>query len=107
MSNDRASLGLDEEQIDLEELITKGHQPHKLTQEQQKIMQRGGEKLGFVSRQPKKRRRVSPYTAQFGGKCREDMKTLFQDIGEHMGCYDTVTLEKAIWVGITGKREFI
>lgn len=24
------------------------------------------------------------------------MKTLFQDIGEHMGCYDTETLEKAI-----------
>ena len=97
MSNDRASLGLDENQIDLQELVIKGEQSHKLTPDQQKIMEREGAKLGFVSRQPKKRRRVSPYTAQFGGKCREGMKTLFQDIGEHMGCYDTETLEKAIF----------
>lgn len=96
MSSERASLGLNEEQIDLEELVIKGQQAHKLTLDQQMAMEREGAKLGFVSRQPKKRRRVSPYTAQFGGKCREGMKSLFQDIGEHLGCYDTETLEKAI-----------
>lgn len=53
MSNDRASLGLNEEQIDLEELVIKGQQPHKLTLDQQKTMEREGAKLGFVSRQPK------------------------------------------------------
>ncbi len=97
MTNDRASLGLDEEQIDIQDLVIKRQQPHKLTHDQQIAMEREGAKLGFVSRQPKKRRRVSPYTAQFGGKCREGMKDLFQDIGEHLGCYDTVTLEKAIY----------
>ena len=50
MSNDRASLGLNEEQIDLEELVIKGQQPHKLTLDQQKTMEREGAKLGFVSR---------------------------------------------------------
>ncbi len=96
MTNDRASLGLDEEPIDLQDLIVKGKKPHRITLEQQKTMEIEGEKLGFVSREPKKRRRVSPYTAQFGGKCREGMKDLFQDIGAHMNCYDTETLEKAI-----------
>jgi len=96
MSSERASIGLDDEKIDIEELIVKDQKPHKLTSEQQKNMEKEGRKLGFVSRQPKKRRRVSLYTAQFGGKCREGMKDLFQDIGEHLGCYDTETLEKAI-----------
>jgi len=98
MSNHRASLGLDNEQdehIDLEEL-TGGMEQPKPTQEQQKALLAEGAKLGFVSREPKKRRRVSPYTAQFGGKCREGMKPLFQDIGERMDCYDTETLELAI-----------
>jgi len=100
MSNrERASLGFDDEgtqdQIDLEELAGATEQP-KPTAEQQKALVTEGAKHGFVSREPKKRRRVSPYTAQFGGKCREGMKALFQDIGEHLGCYDTETLEKAI-----------
>ena len=105
MSNqERASLGFDDEdsqeiptkdQISLEELTGATEQP-KPTPQQQKALIAEGAKHGFVSREPKKRRRVSPYTAQFGGKCREGMKSLFQDIGEHLGCYDTETLDKAI-----------
>ena len=53
--------------------------------------------LCLINRKHRKRQRVSQYTVQFGRKCREGMKTLFQDIGEHMGCYDTETLEKAIF----------
>ena len=100
-NHERASLGFDDEdkpqenQIDLEDLIGAAEQP-KPTPQQQKALVEEGAKHGFVSREPRKRRRVSPYTAQFGGKCREGMKALFQDIGEHLGCYDTETLEKAI-----------
>lgn len=95
MDRQRAGFNLEDETIDLEELTSiksKGN----LTKEQIKKVDIEAEKLGFISRQPKKRRKKSPYTAQFGGKCREGMKELFQDIAERMDLYDTKTLELAI-----------
>lgn len=91
----RVSFDDDETQIDLEELAASTHKK-KPTAKQQNAITREAEKTGFVSRQPKKRRKVSPYTAQFGGKCREGMKDLFQDIGSRLDKYDTETLELAI-----------
>ena len=69
MSNgqQRTSLGLDDEPIDLEELTGTQRKP-VLTPEKQKAIFKAGEKTGFVSRQPTRRRKVSPYTAQFGGR---------------------------------------
>ena len=96
MPNERASIGLEEDAISIEELATANQQNVKPTPKQQAKIYKEAEKLGFVSRQPIKRRKVSPYTDQFGGKCREGMKALFQDIGEHLGCYNTETLERAI-----------
>jgi len=95
-NNERTSLGLDtENQIDLEELT--GTMPRqKPTAQQQNDIYKAGEKAGFVSRQPTRRRKVSPYSAQFGGRCREGMKALFQEVGENMDSYDNVTLELAI-----------
>ena len=94
-SQQRTSLGLDDEPIDLEELTGTQQRP-VITPEKQKEILKAGEKTGFVSRQPTRRRKVSPYTAQFGGRCREGMKGIFQEIGERMGLYDNQTLELAI-----------
>jgi hypothetical protein len=99
----RTSLGLDDDnseleiknQIDLEELTGAGQRPAP-TSEQQKAIMKAGEAQGFVSRQPTKRRRVSPYQAQFGGKCREGMKALFQEVAERLKIHDTQALELAI-----------
>jgi hypothetical protein len=96
MPNKRVPLDINEDQIDLEELTSKQFQPApKITSKLKKSLEREGEKNGFVSREPRRHRR-SPYTAQFGGKCRENMKILFQKIGEQLDCHDTVTLELAI-----------
>lgn len=84
----------DDEQIDLADLTNITSHP-KPTQEQHKKIIKEAEKVNFVSREPR-RRRKSPYTAQFGGKCRVGMKSLFQEIGERLDCYDTETLELAI-----------
>ena len=97
MSNqERTPLGLDtENQIDLEELT--GALPRqKPTAQQQKDIYEAGEKSGFVSRQPMRRCRVSPYQAQFGGRCREGMKPLFQEIAERLNVHDTQALELAV-----------
>ena len=98
MGDTRAHINFDDEDdIDLASLTGSITQP-KPTVAQQKAIIAEARKTGFVSRQPKKmgRRRTSPYTAQFGGKCREGMKPLFQEIGEALDCQDTLTLELAI-----------
>ena len=98
MSNDnqqRTSLGLDDDPIDLEEFTTVVQRPAPTKKQQQAIM-KAGEQQGFVSRQPKKRRRVSPYQSQFGGKCRHGMKELFQEVAERLDIHDTQALELAI-----------
>lgn len=97
MGRDRAHISLDDDQIDLEELTSSVQKPRS-TAKQQKMVAQAAAETGFTSRQPKKmgRRRTSPYTAQFGGKCREGMKPLFQKIGERLDYQDTVTLELAI-----------
>ncbi len=97
MSNQqRTSLGLndDETPIDIEQVA--GMLRPAPTSAQQKSIIKAGETQGFVSRVVKKRRQVSPYQAQFGGKCREGMKTLFQEVAERLNIYDTQALELAI-----------
>ncbi|MEJ1295897.1 MAG: hypothetical protein RPU64_09090 [Candidatus Sedimenticola sp. (ex Thyasira tokunagai)] len=95
-SQQRSPLGLDDENpIDLEELTGAGQRPAP-TVEQTKAILKAGEQTGFVSREPKKRRRVSPYQAQFGGKCRDGMKPLFQEVAERLDIHDTKALELAI-----------
>ena len=97
MDKQRAHLNFDDDEIPLENL-TVSTTKSKPTTAQQKAIVEEAKKTGFVSREPKKmgRRRTSPYTAQFGGKCREGMKPLFQEIGVILDCQDTVTLELAI-----------
>ncbi len=105
MVRERAKFNFDEEEatddgeirtgVDIEEIVGVKTSP-EITNQQREIIIEEAKKAGFISREPKKRRKVSPYTAQFGGKCRVGMKELFQDIGAQLGKYDTQTLELAI-----------
>lgn len=52
--------------------------------------------MAEIHNQTRARRRVSPYKSQFGGKCREGMKPLFQEVAERMDIHDTQALELAI-----------
>lgn len=98
--NERIKLGLDDDDIELADIIATDDSRSKSTmspQQKEQLVQEGA-KHGFVSREPRtiRRRKVSPYTAQFGGKCRPEVKAIFQEASERLNCYDTVTLEKAI-----------
>ena len=107
MSNEqRVSLGLDatDTTIDLNELVGAGHRSPPTPDQQKKILD-AGIASGFVSRQPVRRRRRSPYTAQFGGKCRNGMKPLFQEVAERLDLQDTQALEEAI-LALIEKMEF-
>ncbi len=107
MSNNRISLGLggDSEQIDLEEL-TATPPTHKPTLEQQKKMEKEGEKLGFISRQSRRRpvKKRSPYTVQSNLKTRVGMKELLQNISDRLEIYDQETLELALLALIEKER---
>jgi len=95
-SQQRPSLGLDDDTlIDIEELAG-ARQRETPTLEQQEAIMKVGKTQGFVSRQPMKRRRISPYQAQFGGKCRAGMKALFQEVADRLRIHDTQALELAI-----------
>ena len=98
MVQKRAGLSLlDDDQIDLEELTGTQKEAAPVNKEKlKKTLAEVGAQTGFVSREPRRRPRRTPYTAQFGGKCREGMKPLFQEIGDKLECYDTETLELAI-----------
>jgi len=98
MSNERAGLGFDDDDIDIADLVDVHEEPKTIVSPEvlKKNLTKESAKYGFVSREVPRRRRVSPYTAQFGGKCREGMKPLFKEIGERLDCYDTETLERAI-----------
>jgi hypothetical protein len=106
MGKERAHVYFDDEEIDLSDLSLNTIPQKKLTADQQQLIKREAQKTGFVSREPRKmgRRRTSPYNAQFGGKCRDGMKQLFQEIGKCLDCQDTVTLELAILALIEKER---
>lgn len=80
--SERKTRSFGDENIKLKDLTN--HPTKALPKsEQKKVVKAVAEKSNFPSREPKKRRKVSPYTTQFGGKCRDGMKELFQDIGEY------------------------
>lgn len=89
--DNRAPLDFDD--IDIAELTSS--KAKRLSEKEQHEIYAGSEKIGFVSRQGS-RKRVSPYTSQFGGKCRDGMKQLFQTVATRMNLYDTEALELAI-----------
>jgi len=91
----RTSSNLDDDPIDLDEFTDLVKRPAPTKKQLQAIM-KAGQQQGFVSREARKRRRVSPYQSQFGGKCRDGMKQLFQEVAERLDIHDTQALELAI-----------
>lgn len=96
MGKEHAHLSLDDD-FDISEF-----QPHK-KEEQGKIdkntIKKVAEESGFPSHENKPRRRIrqqSSFKNQLNLKCRDNMKELFQDIGNYLDVRDHTTFERAI-----------
>ena len=99
MTQERAGLGLDDDQIDLEELAGASQQPQQDKEALKKALDKAGEQTGFVSREAvkKKPRKRSPYIVQKNTKMRVGMPELLAKITEAIGSgSDQETLEKAL-----------
>ncbi len=96
MGKERAHLNLDDD-LDVSEF-----QPLRKTNRDHtdiKTLEKVAEQSGFVSRKHKSQRRKkpqSPYKNQLNLKCRDNMKELFQDLGERLGVHDHTTFEQAL-----------
>jgi hypothetical protein len=91
MAKEREALNLDNT-IDLEELTQKRPLPKLGKAEIKEI----ATQTGFISRQPRKKRSRTKYTAQLNIKVREGIKPLFQEIGAHLETFDNETFELAL-----------
>ena len=96
MGKERAHLSFDDD-FDVSEF-----QPAKKEGQgevDKKTIEKVAEESGFISRVNKTRRRKrqqSPFKNQLNLKCRDNMKELFQDIGEYLDVRDHTTFERAI-----------
>ena len=104
MAKEREALNLDDT-IDLEELTQKRPLP-KLDKAEIKEI---ATQTGFISRQPRKKRSRTKYTAQLNIKVREGIKPLFQEIGAHLETFDNETFELALLALIEkeGTKEYL
>lgn len=96
MAKERAHLDLSDD-LDVSEFLPLRKER---TQEiETKTLEKVAEQSGFVSRKHKSQRRrklQSPYKTQLNVKCREEMKELFQDIGDELNFHDRTTFEQAL-----------
>lgn len=96
MAKERAHLDLSDD-LDVSEFL-----PLKKERTQEietKTLEKVAEQSGFVSRKHKSQRRrrpQSPYKTQLNVKCRDEMKELFQDIGDELDFHDRTTFEQAL-----------
>ncbi len=99
MGRRRAGLNIevDEQPVDIEDFAGKGSINEKPLVDRVKV-QEVAEASGFVSRQPKKRRKKkrSPYVVQTNLKTRLGMKELLQTLSDTLDINDQETLELAI-----------
>lgn len=93
MAKEREALNLLDDTIDLEELTQKPTRPKQIGKAQ---LEKIAKQTGFISRQPRKKRSRTKYTAQLNIKVREGVKPLFQEIGEHLETFDNETFERAM-----------
>ncbi len=97
MGNKRASLDLDDDIMDIEELAGQSQQAKHI--DKVKLAQ-VAEQSGFTSREPsgrqRRRRKKSPFRDQQAIRVRPGMKDLFQDLGEYLNVMDHTTFERAI-----------
>jgi restriction endonuclease Mrr len=96
MSKKRASLNLTDDDLDLSGFAPKGEK--KRERPEPKTIEKIAEQSGFISRKGKRRRKRqrSPYQAQLNLKCREGVKTLFQELGDRLDVHDHTTFEEAL-----------
>jgi hypothetical protein len=92
MARERDSLGLDDT-IDLEELTGTLPPPKQINKAK---LEKIAEQTGFTSRQPRKKRSRTKYTAQINIKIREGVKPLFQEMSAHLEIFDSETFELAM-----------
>lgn len=96
MVKERAHLDLDDD------LDVSSFKPVKKVDKKEidiKAIEEIAEHSGFVSRKHKSQRRrkpQSPFKNQLNLKCRDNMRELFQDIGERLGVHDHTTFEHAL-----------
>jgi hypothetical protein len=96
MPRERAHLNLDDD-LGLSDFAPKpkgrGDQEPDM-----KTVQRVAEQSGFLSREPRRRRKLqrSPFQAQLNLKCREEIKSLFRALGDRLEVHDHTTFELAL-----------
>lgn len=96
MAKERAHLNLSDD-LDVSEFLPL--KKEKTQEIETKTLEKIAEQSGFVSRKHKSQRRrkpQSPYKTQLNVKCREEMKELFQDIGNELEFHDRTTFEQAL-----------
>ena|SRR5665647_1107572 len=105
MAKEREALNLDDT-IDLEELTQKRPLPKHIGKAEIKEI---ATQTGFISRQPRKKRSRTKYTAQLNIRVREGIKPLFQEIGAHLETFDNETFELALLALIEkeGTKEYL
>jgi hypothetical protein len=96
MPKERASLNLTDDDLDLSGFAPRGER--KRERPDPKTIEIVAEQSGFISREGKRRRKRqrSPYQAQLNLKCREGIKTLFQELGDCLDVHDHTTFEQAL-----------
>lgn len=101
MSNERTPLNFEDDD-DILAMASKPSIKPKIDPEKIKEV---ANKAGFVSRQPhtqtqnttpRRRRKISPYSAQLGIKVRPEIKEIFQNISDTLDIHDCSTFEQAI-----------
>jgi hypothetical protein len=96
MSKERASLNLTDDDLDLSGFAPRREK--KRERSDPKTIETIAEQSGFISREGKRRRKRqrSPYQTQLNLKCREGIKTLFQELSDRLDVHDHTTFEQAL-----------
>lgn len=105
MSKERAHLNLADDNLDLSGFAPKEGKNRE--RPDPKTIEIIAEQSGFTSRVGKRRRKRqrSPYQAQLNLKCREDIKTLFQELSDRLDVHDRTTFEQAL-LALIEKQEY-
>lgn len=105
ISKERTHINLDDD-FDISEFQPVKKEANK--EIEKKTIEKVAEQHGFVSRKnrsQKRRKPQSPFKNQLNLKCRDNIKELFQDLGEQLGVHDHTTFEQAL-LALIEKNDF-
>lgn len=96
MSKERTPLNLTDDDLDLSGFAPK--EEKKRASLDPRTIEAIAEQSGFISHEGKRRRKRqrSPYQAQLNLKCREGIKSLFQELSDRLDFHDRTTFEQAL-----------